>query len=233
MPYTLRPLPYASEDLEPFCDKATVEIHHGKHHATYVEKLNEVLAGHPAFADQTVEELVFNLESVPEGIHAAVRRYAGGHANHSLFWRTIGPPKSSEPFGALVGALTGTFGSITTFKEKFAQSAESVFGSGWTWLAVGARGQLSLWNTQNQDSPLSHGARPILALDLWEHAYYLKFRNRRAEWIDSWWKVVDWDEVSILYLRAISESTLRKVYAEENFASQLGGISGGRSPVMA
>ena len=218
MAYTLPPLPYSIDGLEPFCDKVTLEIHHGKHHAAYVDKLNEALINHPGLSEKTVEELISDLESVPAEIRTAVANHGGGHANHSLFWQIMKPKGESTPFGGLVEAITSDFGSVTNFKEKFSDMAVGLFGCGWTWLSVEMLGRLNLSFTQNQDSPLSQGEKPILALDLWEHAYYLKFQNRRSEWIDSWWNVVNWDEVSALYMRIVSGATLQEVYAEGSLA---------------
>jgi len=213
MSFKLPPLPYAYDALEPFYDKVTVEIHHGKHHATYVKKLNEALADHAELASKSVEELLANPDGIPVEIRNDVLHNGGGHANHSLFWRTLEPSKEDSPSGPLVAAIGTAFGNFTHFKEKFSYLAETLFGSGWTWLSVGADGELMLSNLPNQESPLSKGAKPILALDLWEHAYYLKFQNRRPEWVESWWNIVNWGEVGELYGRARSGADVKEIYA--------------------
>jgi Fe-Mn family superoxide dismutase len=216
MAFILPTLPYSSSSLEPFYDKATLEIHHGLHHAGYVAKLNQALDFYPKLAEVSVEELLSNLNSLPTEIRNAVAHNGGGHANHSLFWRTMEPKHEGSTFGDLARAIPDTFGTFTNFKEQFTTLSLDVFGSGWTWLSVSAQGKLTLSNTSNQDSPLSYGAKPILCLDLWEHAYYLKFQNRRLEWIESWWNLVNWREVSTLYTRILSGATTRMVYADNS-----------------
>jgi Fe-Mn family superoxide dismutase len=212
MPYALPPLPYPVDALEPFYDKATLEVHHGKHHAAYVTKLNDALTSHPELGDKTPEELMARLEAVPADVRTAVNQNGGGHANHRFFWRVLAPKNDGAPSVSLDQAINEAFGSFTVFKEKFTQSATALFGSGWTWLSVDASGKLDLSNTANQDSPLSRGSRPILTLDLWEHAYYLKFQNRRPEWIASWWNIVNWNEVNKFYERAAARTGLKEIY---------------------
>lgn len=199
MAYVLEPLPYAHDALEPFYDKATLEIHHGKHHATYVSKLNDAVKDHPELQQKPVEELLKDLSAIPEKIRQMVINHGGGTANHNLFWKVMGPQKGGPATGKIAEAINSSFGNYDTFKEKFTASAIAVFGSGWTWLVSDRDGKVDLMNTPNQDSPLSKGLKPVLVLDLWEHAYYLKFQNRRPEWISTWWNVVNWDAVNALY----------------------------------
>jgi superoxide dismutase, Fe-Mn family len=194
MPYELPKLPYAYDALEPYIDAKTMEIHHTKHHQTYVTKLNEALAKHPEVADKPLEELLRSLDAVPEDIRMAVRNHGGGHFNHSFFWTVMGPNAGGEPTGKIGKAVAGAFGSFATFKEGFAKAATGVFGSGWAWLVLDENGKLSIISTPNQDSPISKNQRPILALDVWEHAYYLKYQNRRPDYVDAWWSVVNWEE---------------------------------------
>jgi Fe-Mn family superoxide dismutase len=172
-----------------------MEIHHSKHHNTYVVKLNEALAGHDDLADKTAEELISNLDAIPEGIRGAVRNHGGGHSNHSIFWTTIGPGKGGAPSGDLAAAIDSAFGSFDAFKEKFAAAAATRFGSGWAWLSV-KDGALTVSSTANQDSPLMEGATPLLGIDVWEHAYYLNYQNRRPDYINAFWNVVNWDAVA-------------------------------------
>jgi len=202
MPHTLPPLPYAYDALEPYIDALTMEIHHTKHHATYVNNLNAALDKHPELHEVPLEVLLRNLESVPEDIRVAVRNNGGGHANHSLFWTVMKPGGGGEPTGELAEAIQATFGSFAAFKEKFSQAAATRFGSGWAWLVVNAFGKLEVYSTPNQDSPLMEGKTPILGLDVWEHAYYLKYQNRRPDYIAAWWNVVNWDEVARRYAEA-------------------------------
>ncbi|HJZ05663.1 superoxide dismutase [Candidatus Amesbacteria bacterium RIFCSPHIGHO2_01_FULL_48_32] len=193
--FILPDLPYPSDALEPYIDKTTMEIHHGKHHAAYVDNLNKALAGNDKLLNLPVEELLKNLDQVPEGSRQAVINHGGGHANHSFFW-TIMSPKSPPPFGKLLEAINSTFGNIDKFKEAFTAKAMSVFGSGWAFLIKKPDGTLSLKRHSFQNSPLIHGNTPILGLDVWEHAYYLKYQNRRAEYITAWWNIVNWHAVS-------------------------------------
>jgi Fe-Mn family superoxide dismutase len=195
MPFTLPPLPYAFDALEPYIDKMTMEIHHGKHHATYVTNLNKALESAPNLAGKTLEELLANnLSLVPENIRTAVRNNGGGHLNHSMFWQIMAPQAGGQPSGHLAEALKSTFGSLTQFQEKFTAAALGRFGSGWAWLTAQS-GKLDIYSTANQDSPVIEGKYPVMGLDVWEHAYYLKYQNRRAEYITAWWKVVNWAEI--------------------------------------
>jgi superoxide dismutase, Fe-Mn family len=195
MAFELPPLPYAADALEPYIDKTTMEIHHGKHHAAYVANLNKALESAPDLQGKSVEQLLAgNLAAVPEAIRTAVRNNGGGHANHTLFWKIMKNGGGGAPSGKLGEAIAGTFGSFDTFKEKFAAAAMGRFGSGWAWL-VKKGGTLEIVSTANQDSPLLDGVAPVFGLDVWEHAYYLKYQNRRAEYIQAWWNVVNWAEV--------------------------------------
>ncbi|MEH6988950.1 superoxide dismutase [Cytobacillus firmus] len=201
MAFELPQLPYAYDALEPNIDKETMNIHHTKHHNTYVTNLNNALEGNEELLSKTVEEVVSNLDAVPEAARTAVRNNGGGHANHSLFWQIISPNGGGEPTGDLADAISSKFGSYDSFKEEFAKAATTRFGSGWAWLVVN-NGELEVTSTPNQDSPLMEGKTPILGLDVWEHAYYLKYQNRRPEYINSFWNVVNWDEVSKRYSAA-------------------------------
>jgi len=195
MAFTLPQLPYASDALEPHIDKMTMEIHHGKHHNAYVANLNKALESAPDLASKSIEELLANnCAIVPEGIRTAVRNNAGGHINHSMFWTIMGPNAGGEPSGELAGAISSTFGSFASFKEKFNAAATGRFGSGWAWL-VESGGKLDIISTANQDSPVMEGKHPVMGLDVWEHAYYLKYQNRRPDYISAWWNVVNWPEV--------------------------------------
>jgi Fe-Mn family superoxide dismutase len=195
MPFTLPPLPYAFDALEPSIDKMTMEIHHGKHHGTYVTNLNKALESLPGLASKTVEELLANgCAMVPENIRTVVRNNGGGHINHSMFWQIMAPKAGGQPGGHLAQALQSTFGTFDQFKEKFTAAALGRFGSGWAWLAAQG-GKLDIYSTANQDSPVMEGKYPVLGLDVWEHAYYLKYQNRRAEYIAAWWNVVNWAEI--------------------------------------
>jgi len=195
MPFTLPSLPYASDALEPYIDKMTMEIHHGKHHGTYVTNLNKALESAPDLAGKTVEELLANnCGIVPENIRTAVRNNGGGHINHSMFWQIMAPKAGGQPGGHLAQALQSTFGSFDQFKEKFTAAALARFGSGWAWLTA-QNGKLDIYSTANQDSPVMEAKFPVMGLDVWEHAYYLKYQNRRAEYITAWWNVVNWPEI--------------------------------------
>lgn len=195
MAFSLPALPYAPDALEPHIDTATMEIHHGKHHNAYVTNLNKALESAPELAGKTIEELLANnLAIVPDAIKAAVRNNGGGHYNHSLFWTILGPGAGGTPTGKLAEAIDATFGSFEAFKEKFAAAATTRFGSGWAWLSKTADGKLEISSTPNQDNPFMEGKHPIIGLDVWEHAYYLKYQNRRPEYIGSWWNVVNWVE---------------------------------------
>lgn len=198
-PHKLPPLPYAYDALEPYIDARTMEIHHTKHHKAYLDKLNEALKNRPALADKPVEELLRDIQSVPEDIRQTVINHGGGHANHALFWRIMGPKKGGEPKGDLGRAIAAAFGDFGRFKAEVSKAAASRFGSGWAWLVVDRDGKLHVYSTANQDSPLMQGHKPILGLDVWEHAYYLKYQNRRPDYVEAWWNVVDWDRVAELY----------------------------------
>jgi len=193
--HMLPPLPYEYAALEPHIDAQTMQIHHGKHHQAYVNNLNAALDKHPELFQWTLEDLLRKINQIPEDIRTAVRNNAGGHHNHSLFWTIMGPKGSGEPTGALADALKKTFGGIDKLKEQLAAAATSRFGSGWAWLVVSG-GKLEVVSTANQDSPLMDGKVPILGLDVWEHAYYLKHQNRRPDYIAAWWNVVNWTEVA-------------------------------------
>jgi superoxide dismutase, Fe-Mn family len=194
--YTLPPLPYPYDALEPYIDARTMEIHHGKHHLAYVSNLNQALKAHPAQQGGSIEALLKGLPSLPESIRTAVRNNGGGHYNHTLFWSLMRPNGGGEPKGALAEAITKDLGGFAAFKEAFSRAATSRFGSGWAWLVKGRDGKLAVTSTANQDNPLMDGAgMPLLGLDVWEHAYYLKYQNRRPEYIAAWWHTVNWDEV--------------------------------------
>ena len=195
MAYTLPDLTYDYSALEPHIDARTMEIHHGKHHAAYVTNLNAALDKHPELHERPLEELLRGIDRVPEDIRAAVRNHGGGHANHSLFWEIMGPSGGGVPTGALADALMSTFGSFESFKEKLADAAAKRFGSGWAWLTVQG-GRLEVSSTANQDSPLMEGKTPLLGVDVWEHAYYLKYQNRRPDYVQAWFQAVDWPAVS-------------------------------------
>ena len=200
MPFTLPTLPYDYAALEPVIDKETMTIHHTKHHQAYVDKLNAALAVAPDLANKTLEELLSSLASVPEAIRGAVQNNGGGYFNHSLFWQIMAPADSAgEPVGDLAAAINGVFGDFIKFKEIFTQAAMNRFGSGWAWLAVKG-GNLIIYSTANQDNPLMQGDKAILGLDVWEHAYYLKYQNRRPDYITAWWNVVNWAKANEIYL---------------------------------
>jgi Fe-Mn family superoxide dismutase len=192
--YTLSDLPYAYNALEPYIDEMTMHVHHDKHHATYVKNLNDALVGQDALLALPVEKLLADLSRVPEAIRMKVKNNGGGHANHSMFWTVMAPHAGGAPTGAVKTALDAAFGSFETFQEQFSATALTHFGSGWAWL-VAYNGKLAITDTANQDSPVSEGKTPILAIDVWEHAYYLKYQNMRVEYIKAWWNVVNWQEV--------------------------------------
>jgi len=196
MAYELPPLPYDYNALEPHIDEQTMHLHHDKHHQTYITNVNNALASHPELAALSVEELISNMSRVPEDIRPVVQNNGGGHANHSFFWQIMAPNAGGQPTGALSDAITQTFGSFDAFKEQFGKAATTRFGSGWAWLTVDSSGALKLESTANQDSPLSQGRTPLLGLDVWEHAYYLKYQNRRPDYIAAFWNVVNWPEVA-------------------------------------
>lgn len=194
MPHTLPALPYDYAALEPHIDAKTMEIHHAKHHQTYIDKLNAALEKHPELQEKTIEELVGDLEMVPDDIRMAVRNNGGGHLNHSMFWEMMAPGTGGEPQGALGQAIKSAFGSFADFQKIFADAAANRFGSGWVWLTLNGD-KLEVVSTPNQDNPITDGATPILGLDVWEHAYYLKHQNKRPDYVAAWWNVVNWKEV--------------------------------------
>ena len=197
MPFTLPPLPYRNDALEPHIDAKTMEIHHDKHHQAYVNNLNAALekAG-GEWANKSIDDLLRNINGVPEAVRTAVRNNGGGHWNHTMFWEIMAPNKGGEPSGKLADAIKGSFGDFTKFKEQFAAAAAARFGSGWAWLVDEGNGRLSVTSTPNQDNPLMEGRKAILGVDVWEHAYYLKYQNRRPDYVTAWWNVVNWDAVA-------------------------------------
>jgi superoxide dismutase, Fe-Mn family len=195
MAYEVPPLPYAYNALEPHIDEQTMRIHHDKHHAAYVNNLNAALEKAPQLQQKSVDDLVRGINSVPEEIRTAVRNNGGGHVNHTMFWEIMGPGKGGAPTGRVGEAISSSFGSFDSFKEQFAKAGVGRFGSGWVWL-IDAGGKLVIESSANQDSPLMEGKKAILGLDVWEHAYYLKYQNRRPDYITAWWNVVNWDEVN-------------------------------------
>lgn len=197
-PFTLPSLPYPTDALEPYIDARTMEIHHDKHHAAYVANLNKAVADFPELANKPVEALLNELDTVPEKVRLAVRNQGGGHFNHTLFWQMMKKQGGGEPKGELAAVLDKAFGSFTGFKEKFTEAATKVFGSGWAWVALDG-GNLKIESTPNQDNPISHGKQPLLGIDVWEHAYYLKYQNRRPEYIAAWFNVINWDFVAERY----------------------------------
>ncbi|MCM3177574.1 superoxide dismutase [Cytobacillus horneckiae] len=196
--HELPALPYANNALEPHIDEQTMMIHHDRHHATYVNNLNAALEGHDELASKSVEELIANLDAVPESIRTAVRNNGGGHANHSLFWTLLSPNGGGAPTGDIASAIDEAFGSFDAFKDEFAKAAAGRFGSGWAWL-VSEGGQLSITSTPNQDSPVMEGKTPVLGLDVWEHAYYLNYQNKRPDYVQAFFNIVNWDEVNKLF----------------------------------
>ena len=201
MPFTLPTLPYGFDALEPFIDKTTMEIHHGKHHAAYVTNVNKALESAPDLAGKSLEQLLAkNAALAPEAIRTAVRNNGGGHLNHSMFWTIMGPKAGGQPTGKLAEAINSVFGGFDQFKEKFGAAAMGRFGSGWAWLIKDASGKLEISSTANQDNPIMEGKSPVMGIDVWEHAYYLKYQNRRAEYISAWWNVVNWKEVEKRFL---------------------------------
>jgi len=195
MAHELPSLPYSHDALEPSIDSRTMEIHHGKHHAAYVANLNKALDGHADLRSKSITELVADLTAVPESIRAAVRNNGGGHFNHSLFWKVMKPGGGGAPAGELAAAIDSAFGSFDEFKTRFSQAAITRFGSGWGWLFVKG-GKLEVGSTPNQDSPLMDGGKPVLGLDVWEHAYYLHYQNRRPDYVEAWWGTINWDQVA-------------------------------------
>jgi Fe-Mn family superoxide dismutase len=200
MAYELPALPYAPDALEPFIDTMTMQIHHGKHHQAYVTNLNAALEQYPDFQKQSVDDVIRNIANVPEAIRTAVRNNGGGHANHAMFWQIMAPKAGGDPSGPLADAIKASFGSFETFKGDVKKAALGRFGSGWAWL-VNTGGKLTIESTPNQDSPVMEGRNVVMGVDVWEHAYYLKYQNRRADYIDAWWSVVNWSEVAKRFSR--------------------------------
>jgi len=196
MAYTLPPLPYPYDALEPHIDVQTLQVHHGKHHQTYVNNLNAAVEKHPELFSKSVEDLLRDLASVPEDIRTAVRNNGGGVANHTIYWQVMGPKGGGAPTGAIADALKSSFGSFDSFKEQFTKAALGQFGSGWAWVVQDEGGKLAIQPSANQDSPLSQGKKIVFVIDVWEHAYYLKYQNRRADYINAWWNVVNWEEIN-------------------------------------
>ena len=197
--YTLPPLPYDFGALEPHIDAKTMEIHHDKHHQAYITNLNNALKDHPDHQGKTIEALISNLDALPEAIRTAVRNNGGGHANHSMFWQIMKPKGGGDPTGAIAQAIAGELGGFAKFKEDQNKAGATRFGSGWAWLVKGKDGKLAVTSTANQDSPLMEGLTPILGVDVWEHAYYLKYQNKRPDYLAAWWNTVNWDEVNRRY----------------------------------
>ncbi|MHC4448797.1 MAG: superoxide dismutase [Planctomycetota bacterium] len=196
MAHTVPPLPYSTDALEPHIDAQTMTIHHDKHHAAYVSKLNAAIEKHPELGDKSALELITDLDAIPEDIRGAVRNHGGGHVNHSLFWTILGPDGGGTPTGSLIAGIDESFGSFDAFKDQFSAAAGSVFGSGWAWLCVGDDGKLKITTTANQDNPVfTEGSLPILGIDVWEHAYYLKYQNRRPDYVGAFFNVINWDQV--------------------------------------
>jgi Fe-Mn family superoxide dismutase len=200
--FTLPPLPYDYSALEPHVDAQTMQIHHGKHHQAYITNLNNALKDHADLQGKTVEQLITNLDSVPESIRTVVRNNGGGHYNHSLFWQVMGPNAGGEPTGAVADAINAELGGYAAFKEAFTKAGLTRFGSGWAWLAVGKDGKLAVSSSPNQDSPLMEGSTPILGNDVWEHAYYLNYQNRRPDYLAAWFNLINWAEVNRRYQAA-------------------------------
>jgi superoxide dismutase, Fe-Mn family len=194
MAYELPPLPYPTNALEPHIDAKTMEIHHDKHHQAYITNANNALKDHPDLAKKPVDELIANLNQVPESIRTVVRNNAGGHSNHTFFWKIMAPNAGGKPKGKLAQAIDSTFGGFDQFKEKFQAAAAGRFGSGWGWLVVGKDGNLAITSTPNQDSPIMEGLKPVIGVDVWEHSYYLLYQNRRPDYLKAWWSVVNWDQ---------------------------------------
>lgn len=202
MAFEVPPLPYAYNALEPYIDEATMHYHHDNHHQTYVTNLNNALVNYPDLQGKTIEELLSNLDAIPEAIRTAVRNNGGGHWNHTFFWEIMGPNAGGAPEGELAAAIDAAFGSFDAFKEKFKAAALGRFGSGWAWLIADKDGSLSIMSTPNQDNPLMEGKTAILGIDVWEHAYYLKYQYKRAAYVDAWWNVVNWAKVAEHYAAA-------------------------------
>jgi Fe-Mn family superoxide dismutase len=202
MAFTLPPLPYPADALEPSIDKTTMEIHHDRHHKAYVDNLNKALEAAPELQAKSIEDLLRGFKTVPASVQTAVRNNGGGHANHSMFWEIMGPKAGGAPSGDLAQAIDSTFGGFDAFKAKIKENALGQFGSGWSWLVVGSDGKLQAVKSANQDSPLMDGQTPILGIDVWEHAYYLKYQNKRPDYVDAWWNVVNWNAVAQRFAKA-------------------------------
>lgn len=196
--FSVPDLPYDFAALEPHIDTQTMQLHHGKHHATYVKNLNDALSGHPDLLEIEINQLIQKLDDIPENIRGKVRNNGGGHTNHSLFWTIMTPTAGTKPDSSLDAKISSSFGDLNALKDQFTQAALSVFGSGWAWVVI-ENDKLAIQTTPNQDSPVMTGKKPILGLDVWEHAYYLKYQNRRPEYIEAWWNVINWDEISRLH----------------------------------
>ncbi len=201
-PYTLPALPYEKNALEPHFDQATMIIHHTKHHQAYIDNLNKALTDHPDYQNYTLEELLIKLNELPVSLKSTVQNHGGGHYNHSLFWQILAPAPEQQPTGTLLAAINKDFGSYDAFKESFNKAAKTVFGSGWAWLSLNGDNRLVVTATPNQNCPLSDGLKPILGLDVWEHAYYLKYQNRRPDYIENWWHVINWKQVVLNFEKA-------------------------------
>ena len=204
MAYELPPLPYDYNALEPYIDEETMHLHHDKHHQAYVNNLNAALQGQSQFENMSVDDLMRQINSVPESIRTAVRNNGGGHANHSMYWQIMKPNGGGEPTGDLANAINSAFGSFDQFKAAFNDAGAKRFGSGWAWLVIGPDGKLAVTSSANQDSPLMEGQYPVMGNDVWEHAYYLKYQNRRPEYLAAWWNVVNWDEIAKRYAQGMS-----------------------------
>ena len=204
MAYELPPLPYDYNALEPYIDEETMHLHHDKHHQAYVNNLNAALQGQSQFENMSVDDLMRQINSVPESIRTAVRNNGGGHANHSMYWQIMKPNGGGEPTGDLANAINSAFGSFDQFKAAFNDAGAKRFGSGWAWLVIGPDGKLAVTSTANQDSPLMEGQYPVMGNDVWEHAYYLKYQNRRPEYLAAWWNVLNWDEIAKRYAQGVS-----------------------------
>ena len=193
--FTLPDLPYDYDALAPFISADIQHLHHDKHHRTYVDNLNKAIEKHPEWGNKSIEELIRNLSQVPEDIRTVVRNHGGGHYNHSLFWEMMAPKKNQQPSGTLLDKIQHAFGDVETFRKQFSEQAVKVFGSGWEWLVID-KGELKLMSTPNQDSPVTQGFTPVLGLDVWEHAYYLQYYNKRPDYVEAWWNIVNWDDVA-------------------------------------
>jgi Fe-Mn family superoxide dismutase len=205
-PFQVPPLPYAYDALAPYIDAQTMHLHHDKHHQTYVTNLNGAIEKHPELRNTTAEDLIRHLNRIPDDIRTIVRNNAGGHLNHSLFWESMAPNHGGIPTGEIASAINQTFGSFDTFKQQFSETGTKLFGSGWAWLVLTRNGRLQIISTPNQDSPLLQGYYPLLGNDVWEHAYYLTYQNRRADYLNAWWNVVNWDEVNKRFIQARQHS---------------------------